>query len=123
MSDVEPIVLDHSSWTQQELLLHIIQRYFDLGNEAMAGQAWEARAKTGRTDSGALTQLNKELGHLGYLAMLDRGNPPILSIAYLPEDQQIIANWQLSAVWLMMAGFLTMIGSTWLMQFLSLIHI
>ena len=119
MSDVEPIVLDHSSWTQQELLLHIIQRYFDLGNEAMAGQAWEARAKTGITDSGALTQLNKELGHLGYLAMLDRGNPPILSIAYLPEDQQIIANWQLSAVWLMMAGFLTMIGSTWLMQFNS----
>ncbi len=117
MSEAEPIVLDHSAWTQQELLLHIIHRYFDLGNEAMAGQAWEARAKSGRSDSEALIQLNKELEPLGYLSMLDRGNPPILSIAHYPQGQQIIANWQLSAVWLMMAGFLTMIGSAWLMQF------
>ena len=117
MSEAEPIVLDHSAWTQQELILHIIHRYFDLGNEVMAGQAWEVRAKSGRCDSEALIQLNKELEPLGYLSMLDRGNPPILSIANYPEGQQIIANWQLSAVWLMMAGFLTMIGSAWLMQF------
>ena len=117
MSEAEPIVLDHSAWTQQELILHIIHRYFDLGNEVMAGQAWEVRAKSGRSDSEALIQLNKELEPLGYLSMLDRGNPPILSIANYPEGQQIIANWQLSAVWLMMAGFLTMIGSAWLMQF------
>ena len=117
MSEAEPIVLDHSAWTQQELLLHIIHRYFDLGNEAMAGQAWEAQAKSGRSDSEALIQLNKELEPLGYLSMLDRGNPPILSIAHYPEGQQVIANWQLSVVWLMMAGFLTMIGSAWLMQF------
>ena len=117
MSEAEPIVLDHSAWNQQELILHVIHRYFDLGNEAMAGQAWEVRAKSGRSDSEALIQLNNELEPLGYLSMLDRGNPPILSIAHYPEGQQIIANWQLSAVWLMMAGFLTMIGSAWLMQF------
>jgi len=117
MSEAEAIILDHSAWNQQELLLHIIHRYFDLGNEVMAGQAWEVRAKSGRSDSEALIQLNKELEPLGYLSMLDRGNPPILSIANYPEGQQIIANWQLSAVWLMMAGFLTMIGSAWLMQF------
>ena len=117
MSEAEPIVLDHSAWTQQDLLLHIIHRYFDLGNEAMAGQAWEVQAKSGRSDSEALIQLNKELEPLGYLSMLDRGNPPILSIAHYPEGQQVIANWQLSVVWLMMAGFLTMIGSAWLMQF------
>ena len=117
MSEAEPIVLDHSAWNQQELILHVIHRYFDLGNEAMAGQAWEVRAKSGRSDSEALIQLNNELEPLGYLSMLDRGNPPILSIANYPEGQQIIANWQLSAVWLMMAGFLTMIGSAWLMQF------
>jgi hypothetical protein len=54
MSEAEPIILDHSAWNQQDLLLHIIQRYFDLGNEAMAGQAWEVRAKSGRSDSEAL---------------------------------------------------------------------
>ena len=117
MSEAESIVLDHSAWTQQDLLLHIIHRYFDLGNEAMAGQAWEAQAKSGRSNSEALIQLNKELEPLGYFSMLDRGNPPILSIAHYPEGQQVIANWQLSVVWLMMAGFLTMIGSAWLMQF------
>ena len=82
MSEAEPIVLDHSAWTQQELLLHIIHRYFDLGNEAMAGQAWEAQAKSGRSDSEALIQLNNELEPLGYLSMLDRGNPTILSLAH-----------------------------------------
>ena len=41
MSEAEPIVLDHSAWTQQELILHIIHRYFDLGNDVMAGQAWD----------------------------------------------------------------------------------
>ena len=117
MSEAEPIILDHSAWNQQDLLLHIIQRYFDLGNEAMAGQAWEVRAKSGRSESEALIQLNEELEPLGYLSMLDRGNPPILSVAHYPAGQQVIANWQLSVVWLMMAGFLTMIGSAWLMQF------
>ena len=114
MSEAEPIVLDHTAWTQQDLLLHIIHRYFDLGDEVMTRQAWEVRAKSGRTDSEALIQLNKELEPLGYLSMLDRGNPPILSISKYPVSPQIIANWQLSLVWLMMAGFLTMIGSTWL---------
>ena len=114
MSEAEPIVLDHTAWTQQDLLLHIIHRYFDLGDEVMTRQAWEVRAKSGRTDSEALIQLNKELEPLGYLSMLDRGNPPILSISNYPVSPQIIANWQLSLVWLMMAGFLTMIGSTWL---------
>ena len=61
MSEAEAIILDHSAWNQQELLLHIIHRYFDLGNEVMAGQAWEVRAKSGRSDSEALIQLNKEL--------------------------------------------------------------
>ena len=114
MSEAEPIVLDHTAWTQQDLLLHIIHRYFDLGDEVMTRQAWEVRAKSGRTDSEALIQLNKELEPLGYLSMLDRGNPLILSISKYPVSPQIIANWQLSLVWLMMAGFLTMIGSTWL---------
>ena len=117
MSEPEGIVLDHSTWDEQELLLHIIQRYFDLGNEALAGHAWEARAKTGRSDSEALIDLNTEFEPLGYLAMLDEGNPPILSMAHHPEDQPIIPNWQMSLVWVMMAGFLTLIGSAWLQQY------
>lgn len=117
MSETEPIVLDHSSWTQQELLLHIIQRYFDLGNEALAGLAWETRAKAGRSDSAALADLNSQLYPLGYLAMLDEGDPPIISIAPHPEDQPIIPNWQMGVVWAMMAGFLTLIGTAWLGQF------
>ena len=56
MSEAEPIVLDHTAWTQQDLLLHIIHRYFDLGDEVMSRQAWEVRAKSGRTDSEALIQ-------------------------------------------------------------------
>ena len=117
MSKPEGIVLDHSSWNLKELLLLIIQRYFDLGNEVLDGQAWEARAKAGRSDSEALIELNSEFEPLGYLAMLDEGNPPILSIAPYPDDQQIIPNWQMSLVWLMMAGFLTLIGSAWLQQY------
>ena len=117
MSEPEGIVLDHSSWNLKELLLLIIQRYFDLGNEVLDGQAWEARAKAGRSDSEALIELNSEFEPLGYLAMLDEGNPPILSIAPYPDDQQIIPNWQMSLVWLMMAGFLTLIGSAWLQQY------
>ncbi len=117
MSETEPIVLDHASWTQHELLMHIIQRYFDLGNEAMAGQAWEARAKGGRSDSAAIADLNNQLFALGYLAMLDEGDPAILSIAPHPEDQPIIPNWQMGVVWAMMAGFLTLIGTAWLTQY------
>lgn len=117
MSETEQIVLDHSSWTQQELLLYIIQREFDLGNEALAGLAWEARAKSGRDDATALADLNNQLYPLGYLAMLDEGDPPILSIAPHPEDQPIIPNWQMGVVWAMMAGFLSLIGTAWLGQF------
>lgn len=117
MSETEQIVLDHSSWSQQELLLYIIQREFDLGNEALAGLAWEARAKSERDDATALADLNNQLYPLGYLAMLDEGDPPILSIAPHPEDQSIIPNWQMGVVWAMMAGFLTLIGTAWLGQF------
>ena len=101
MSEPEGIVLDHSTWNLKELLLLIIQRYFDLGNEVLDGQAWEARAKAGRSDSEALIELNTEFEPLGYLAMLDEGNPPILSMSHLPEDQPIIPNWQMSLVWVM----------------------
>ena len=117
MSEHESLVLDHHAWNQQELLQYVIERHFILGNEIVTGVAWQAQARGGISDSDALVELNSHLEELGWLAMLDAGQPNILSIAPYPVSEPMIPNWQNIAVWSMMAGFLTLVGSVWQLRF------
>ena len=117
MSEHESLVLDHHAWNQQELLQYVIERHFILGNEIVTGVAWQAQARGGISDSDALVELNSHLEELGWLAMLDAGQPNILSIAPYPVSEPMIPNWQNVAVWSMMAGFLTLVGSVWQLRF------
>ena len=117
MSEHESLILDHHAWNQQELLQYVIERHFILGNEIVTGVAWQAQARGGISDSDALVELNSHLEELGWLAMLDAGQPNILSIAPYPVSEPMIPNWQNIAVWSMMAGFLTLVGSVWQLRF------
>ena len=117
MSEHESLVLDHHAWNQQELLQYVIERHFILGNEIVTGVAWQAQARGEISDSDALVELNSHLEELGWLAMLDAGQPNILSIAPYPVSEPMIPNWQNIAVWSMMAGFLTLVGSVWQLRF------
>ena len=117
MSEHESLVLDHHAWNQQELLQYVIERHFILGNEIVTGVAWQAQARGELSDSDALVELNSHLEELGWLAMLDAGQPNILSIAPYPVSEPMIPNWQNIAVWSMMAGFLTLVGSVWQLRF------
>ncbi|MDG1532868.1 MAG: hypothetical protein P8Q35_00270 [Candidatus Thalassarchaeaceae archaeon] len=117
MSEHEPLVLDHHAWNQQELLQYVLERHFVLGEEVAAGIAWQAQARGNTSDSDALVEMNSHLEELGWLAMLDEGKPNILSIAPYPISEPMIPNWQNFAVWSMMAGFLTLVGSTWQLRF------
>ncbi len=117
MSDVERLVIDHHAWGQNELIQHIISRHFILGNQVAEGIAWEAKSIGKLDDSEALIELNSHLFEIGWLAMLDSGNPVILSIAPAPISEPLIPRWQNVLVWLVMTSFLTLAGSAWLLRF------
>ncbi|HIL49708.1 MAG TPA: hypothetical protein EYG23_01490 [Candidatus Poseidoniales archaeon] len=117
MSNTDPLVLDHEAWNLSELIEHILTRHFNLGDEAIGGIAWQVRSRDGGDESESLLHVNRSLESLGWVAMLDEGDPPILSVAPRPIEQLLLPNWQLLSIWSMMSVFLTFVGSAWLLQF------
>ena len=110
-------MLDHEAWDLSELIEHILTRHFNLGDEAIGGIAWQVRSRDGGDESESLLHVNRSLESLGWVAMLDEGDPPILSVAPRPIEQLLLPNWQLLSIWSMMSVFLTFVGSAWLLQF------
>jgi len=119
MTDAEPIILDTETWGQREFLEVICNRYFILGTEAIGDAAWQVNARLGEDLGANLISLNKHLEPLGFISLLDEGNPPILSVTHRPIDQVNIALWQQISIWILMFSFATLLGGLWIDVFES----
>jgi len=113
VSEPETHLLDTETWGQHELLEVICSRYFVLGSQGLAEYSWEVNGREGRSSSACLRSLNRHLKDLSLIAVLDEGNPPLLSIGSLPMQAMVMPAWQQVLVWALVSGFVTMSGALW----------
>ena len=113
MSEAETHLLDTETWGQHELLEVICSRYFVLGSQGLAEYSWEVNGREGRSPSACLRSLNRHLKNLSLIAVLDEGDPPLLSVGSLPVQAMVMPAWQQALVWALVSGFVTMAGALW----------
>ena len=113
MTEAEIHLLDTETWEQQELLEVICSRYFVLGSQGLAEYSWEVNGREGRSPSASLRSLNRHLKDLSLIAVLDEGDPPLLSVGGLPSQVMVMPAWQQALVWVLVTGFVTMAGALW----------
>ncbi|MDE0706544.1 MAG: hypothetical protein OSB22_01985 [Candidatus Poseidoniales archaeon] len=113
MTEAEIHLLDTETWEQQELLEVICSRYFVLGSQGLAEYSWEVNGREGRSPSASLRSLNRHLKDLSLIAVLDEGDPPLLSVGGLPSQVMVMPAWQQALVWILVTGFVTMAGALW----------
>ena len=77
-----------------ELLEVICSRYFVLGSQGLAEYSWEVNGREGRSPSACLRSLNRHLKELSLIAVLDEGDPPLLSVGSLPMQAMVMPAWQ-----------------------------
>ena len=114
MTEAEIHLLDTETWGQHELLEVICSRYFVLGSQGLAEYSWEVNGRDGRSPSASLRSLNRHLKDLSLIAVLDEGDPPLLSVGGLPSQVMVMPAWQQALVWALVTGFVTMAGSLWI---------
>ena len=114
MSDPKPHLLDTETWDDRELLEVICSRYFLLGGQGISELSWEVNGRDGRDPSECLVSLNRHLMSLSLIAVLDEGDPPVMSIGSLPIQPVVMPSWQQSLVWILAASFTTLSGSLWI---------
>ena len=88
----DKIVIDRETWGNQELFEVICSRYFDLGNQGQYPPSWEVKGIGGNT-SEQLLRLNQHLGPMGVVGYLEDSNPPVLTIAKLPQGRNVMQTW------------------------------
>ena len=114
MSETTKHVIDTETWGDRELLEVICSRYFLLGGQGASDLSWEVNGRDSRDPSDCLVSLNHHLKPLSLIAVLDEGDPPILSVGSLPIQPIVMPSWQQSLVWLLAASFTTLSGSLWI---------
>ncbi len=114
MSETTEHHLDIETWDDRELLEVICSRYFLLGGQGVSELSWEVNGREGRNPSECLIALNRHLKQLSLIAVLDVGDPPIMSVGSLPSQTVVMPSWQQSLVWLLAASFTTLSGSLWI---------
>jgi len=114
MSEQKPHLLDTETWGDRELLEVICSRYFLLGGQGISELSWEVNGRDGRDPSECLVSLNRHLKSLSLIAVLDEGDPPVMSIGSLPIQPVVMPSWQQSLVWVLAASFTTLSGSLWI---------
>ena len=114
MSETTTHLLDTETWGDRELLEVICSRYFLLGGQGFSELSWEVNGRGGSDPSECLISLNRHLKPLSLIAVLDEGDPPVMSIGSLPTQPVVMPSWQQSLVWLLAASFTTLSGSLWI---------
>ena len=114
MSETTEHHLDTETWGDRELLEVICSRYFLLGGQGVSELSWEVNGREGRNPSECLIALNRHLKQLSMIAVLDEGDPPIMSVGPLPSQTVVMPSWQQSLVWRLAASFTTLSGSLWI---------
>ena len=113
MTEAEIHLLDTETGEQQEQLEVLCSRYFVLGSQGLAEYSWEVNGREGRSPSASLRSLNRHLKDLSLIAVLDEGDPPLLSVGGLPSQVMVMPAWQQALVWVLVTGFVTMAGALW----------
>ena len=113
LTEAETHLLDTETWGEHELLEVICSRYFILGSQGLAEHSWEVNGRDGRSPSACLRSLNRHLKNLSLIAVLDEGDPPLLSVGGLPAQMMVMPAWQQALVWALVTGFVTMAGALW----------
>ena len=114
MSETTTHLLDTETWGDIELLEVICSRYFLLGGQGLSELSWEVNGRDCRDPSECLLSLNRHLKSLSMIAVLDEGDPPVMSVGSLPTQPVVMPSWQQSLVWVLAASFTTLSGSLWI---------
>jgi len=109
----EEILVDSETWGTRELLEVIASRFFNLGNEGSYPNSWEVNGKEELSVSEQLLRLNKHLEPMGLVGSLEDSNPPVMIISRAPVGSSVMRGGQQVALWVVMAGFMTLVGEHW----------
>ena len=115
MTSPEPthgrLEIDVETWSKRDLIQVISSRYFILGDPESGEFSWRVNGIAGNSESECLIQMNSHLEKLGMIGLLDKGDPPVLSVTDLPSDVFIMPKWQQVIIWITMFSFMTIAGS------------
>lgn len=117
-SDPEPerLEIDTETWSKRDLIQVISSRHFVLGEVESGEYSWRVNGIEGRSESECLLEMNSHLEKLGMIGLLDRGNPPVLSVAELPTGVFVMPRWQQVVIWITMFSFMTVAGTGLLLR-------
>ena len=113
----EEILVDSETWGTRELLEVIASRFFDLGSEGAYPNSWEVRGKDDMGVGEQLLQLNTHLEPMGLVGSLEDSNPPVMTISRAPLGSSVMRGSQRVALWVVMAGFMTLVGEHWVSEY------
>ena len=115
VSTAGPLPLDHYVWGQRKLLERVVQRHFTIVEDAGSSYAWLVKP-LGESPPLSLFELKDELEPLGWLPLLDPGEPLILAVESIPTRHYILPRRSLWLGWGVVAVCLTFIGAAWVQR-------
>lgn len=112
---LKPLLLQKKAWNSLELLEHIIDRHFRrLGDELGPFPSWQVTPIEG-TASEAVAQLDEHLHEHGWRALLDVGEPYVLTLIDLPSDRHPEQTPLVQTLfWVLATMFSLTLGASWI---------
>jgi len=112
---LKPLLLQKKAWSNLELLEHIIDRHFRrLRDELGPFPSWQVTPLDGSV-SDSVSQLDEHLRNHGWRAMIEVGEPYVLTLIDLPQDrhpeQTILVQ---TLFWVLATVFSLSLGGFWL---------
>ena len=115
-SEPERLEIDTETWSKRDLIQVISSRYFVLGEVESGEYSWRVNGIDGKSESECLLNMNSHLEKLGMIGLLDRGNPPVMSVVELPTGVFVMPRWQQAVIWITMFSFMTIAGTGLLLR-------
>ena len=115
-SEPERLEIDTETWSKRDLIQVISSRYFVLGEVESGEYSWRVNGIDGKSESECLLDMNLHLEKLGMIGLLDRGNPPVMSVTELPTGVFVMPRWQQVVIWITMFSFMTVAGTGLLLR-------
>lgn len=112
---LKPLLLQKKAWSSLELLEHIIDRHFRrLRDELGPFPSWQVTPIEG-TASEAIAQLDEHLHKHGWRALLDVGEPYVLTLIDFPSDRHPEQTPLVQTLfWVLATVFSLTLGASWI---------
>ena len=112
---LKPLLLQKKAWSNLELLEHIIDRHFRrLRDEIGPFPSWQVTPIDGSV-SESVAQLDEHLRNHGWRAMIDVGEPYVLTLIDLPDDRHPEQTPLVQTLfWVLATMFSLALGASWL---------